>query len=149
MQCLIMKYNFEVPGWCRQSSWDYPGYKKFFSRVRHAARSFVGQRPTRLHYYWAAPFRARPVMISVFVCVEKRAPGGGKIRGSGTEKRCSHRWFHTIFLCTDPYTNNIFSTSPPLPQKPRGRCESRRLFALFEAFRSYRSHFTSFGIVWV
>ena len=22
---------------------------------------------------------------------------GGKTRGSGTEKRCSHKWFHTIF----------------------------------------------------
>ena len=36
------------------------------------------------------------------VGAEKRPPGGGKTRGSGTEKRCSHKWFHRIFPCTDP-----------------------------------------------
>ena len=126
MQCLIMKLILKSLVGAGSPVEITLGYKKFFSRVRHAARTFVGLRPTRLH---------------------KRAPGEGKTRGSGTEKRCPDRWFHTIFPCTNPYTNNIFSTSPPLPQKPRRRCESGRLFALFEAFRSYRNHFTSFGIV--
>ena len=58
----------------------------------------------------------------------KRSPGGGKTRGSGTEKRCAHKWFHTIFPCMDPCTN-IFRTlsPPPPPQKPGRLCESREL----------------------
>ena len=48
------------------------------------------------------------------VCAKKRSPGGGKTRGSGTEKRCSHKWFHTIFPCTDSCTNTFCTSSPPL-----------------------------------
>ena len=103
------------------------GYKKFFSRVRHAARSFVGRRPTR---------------------PQKRAPRGGKTRGSGTEKRCPDRWFHTIFPART-LTRIIFLV-PRLrsPRNPEGvanqegylRCSKRfdhigvtlQVLALFE-----------------
>ena len=63
------------------------------------------------------------------VCVEKWPPGGGKTRGSGTEKRCSHKWFHRIFPCTDPCTNTFCTSQKALRTW-------RRLFALFEAIRS-------------
>ena len=39
------------------------------------------------------------------VSAEKRTPGKGKTRGSGTKKQWSFKWFHTIFPCTDPCTN--------------------------------------------
>ena len=52
------------------------------------------------------PFRVAQLLIRFsVVCAKKRSPGGGKTRGSGTEKRCSHKWFHTIFPCTDSCTN--------------------------------------------
>ena len=86
------------------------------------------------------------------VSAEKRTPGEGNTRGSGTEKRWSYNWFHTIFPCTDPCTN-IFCTPPPpsppslLPRNPEGvanqgylRCSKR-----FD----HRSHFMSFVIVLV
>ena len=103
------------------------GYKKFFSRVRDVARTFVGRRLTRLH---------------------KRAPGGGKTRGSGTEKRCPDRWFRTISLART-LTRIIFLV-PGLrsPRNPEGvanqegylRCSKRfdhigvtlQVLALFE-----------------
>ena len=43
---------------------------------------------TNCTHYWAAP-QAQ----SSIVGAEKRPPGGGKTRGSGTEKRCSHKCF--------------------------------------------------------
>ena len=46
-------------------------------------------------------------------CAEKRSPGGGKTRGSGTKKRCSHKCFHMIFPCTDSCTNTFCTSSPP------------------------------------
>ena len=46
----------------------------------------------------------------------KTALRGGKTRGSGTEKRCSHKWFHMIFSCTNPCTDT-FCTSSALPLK--------------------------------
>ena len=66
--------------------------------------------------YWAACAAQVKIRFSVFGA-EKRPPGGGKTRGSGIEKRCSHKWFHRIFPCTDPCTNN-FCTSSPLSSPP-------------------------------
>ena len=62
-------------------------------------------------YYWAACASSLSV-----VCGEKRPSGGGKTRRSGTEKRCSHKWFHMIFSCTNPCTDT-FCTSSALPLK--------------------------------
>ena len=41
--------------------------------------------------YWAACAAQVKIRFSVFGA-EKRPPGGGKTRGSGIEKRCSHKW---------------------------------------------------------
>ena len=47
---------------------------------------------------------------------QKLVARGGKTRGSGTEKRCSHKWFHMSFSCTD-----TFCTLSALPLKnPQG-----------------------------
>ena len=52
----------------------------------------------KMHYYWAAPFQGmRSYLFGFRFSVQKNSlPGGGKTRGSGTEKRCSHKWFHTV-----------------------------------------------------
>ena len=52
----------------------------------------------KMHYYCAAPFRARAVIYSGFwSSVQKNGLlVGWKTRGSGTKKRCSHKWFHTV-----------------------------------------------------
>ena len=82
------------------------------------------------------PFRVAQLLIRFsVVCAKKRSPGGGKTRGSGTEKRCSHKWFHTIFPCTDSCTNTFCTSSPPLETQKALRTW-RRLFALFKAIRS-------------
>ena len=62
-----------------------------------------------------------PVINWVFGRLRRKtAIRGGKTRGSGTEKICSHRWFHMIFSCTEPCTDT-FCTSSPLPLKnPQG-----------------------------
>ena len=57
--------------------------------------------------YWAACAAQVKIRFSVFGA-EKRPPGGGKTRGSGNEKRCSHKWFHRIFPCTDPRTEERY-----------------------------------------
>ena len=57
----------------------------------------------------------RPVIKWAFG-VKKWSPGGGKTRGSGTEKRCSHKWFHMSFSCTNPCTDT-FCTSSAFPLK--------------------------------
>ena len=66
------------------------------------------------------PFQGCPVLIRFsVVCVEKRSPEGGKTRGSGTDKRCSHKWFHRIFPCRDPCRNTSCTSSlPPPPRNP-------------------------------
>ena len=81
-------------------------------------------------YYWAA-CRTSPVEISVFghLC-RKRTPGGGKTRGSCTEKPCSQKWFRRIFPCTDPCTN-IFCSSP--------RPETRKALQIKKAICVVRS----------
>ena len=71
--------------------------------------------------------------------VEKWPPGGGKTQGSGTEKLCSHKWFHTIFPCTDPCTNTFCTSSPP-PQKPRRRCEPEEGYLRCSKRFDHRSH---------
>ena len=45
---------------------------------------------------------------------KNRPPAGWKTRGSSTEKRCSHKWFHSIFPCTDSCTNTFCTSSPKL-----------------------------------
>ena len=86
--------------------------------------------------YWDAPFWVRLVIISVFgrlsrkTVIMRRRVRGEKTRGSATEKRCSPKWLHTIFPCT-----NI----PPDPHRnPALRCSKR-----FD----HRSHLISFVIV--
>ena len=73
----------------------------------------------------------------------KTVPRGGKTRGSCTEKRCSHKWFHMIFPCTDSCTNTFCTSSrlhPPSPPETQKALRTwRRLFALFEAIRSWES----------
>ena len=44
---------------------------------------------------------------------------GGKTRGSGTEKRCAHKWFYTIFPFMDPCTNIFCTLSPHSSPPPR------------------------------
>ena len=63
------------------------------------------------------PPGVRPVINSVFgrLCRKTYSRGREDMR-SGTDKLCSLKWSHTIFPCTDPYTN-IFCISPLLPQK--------------------------------
>ena len=92
--------------------------------------------------YWGLPpFRVAQLLIRFsVVCAKKRSPGGGKTRGSGTEKRCSHKWFHTIFPCTDSCTNTFCTSSPPLETQKALRTW-RRLFASFEVIRSEESHY--------
>ena len=52
------------------------------------------------------------------ICTEKRSPGGGKARGFSTQKRCSHKWFHTIFPYTDlPRIFFVPRLRPPDTQK--------------------------------
>ena len=89
-------------------------------------------------------FQGRPVII---VSVLKRCPGGGKTRGSGTSKRCSHKWFHRIFPCTDPCTN-IFCTSPLLPWNSEGVAKKaiRNYLRCSKRF-DHRSRYISFVIV--
>ena len=71
------------------------------------------------YHYWAARQAQSQIWFSV-VCGEKRPPRGGKTRGSCTEKRCFHKWFHMIFPCTEPCTDTFY-TSSPLPLKnPQG-----------------------------
>ena len=59
------------------------------------------------------------------VRVEKQAPGGGKTRGSGTKKRCSHKWFHTVQCSLARTLAQIFFVPclcpprPPPTPKPR------------------------------
>ena len=67
------------------------------------------------------PFQGCPVLIRFsVVCAEKRSPEGGKTRGSGTDKRCSHKWFHRVFSCMNPCTDT-FCTLSALPLKnPQG-----------------------------
>ena len=48
----------------------------------------------------------------------KTVPRGGKTRGSCTEKRCSHKWFHMIFPCTDSCTNTFCTSSSLHPHSP-------------------------------
>ena len=57
----------------------------------------------------------RPVIKWAFG-IKKWCPGGGKTRGSSTEKRCSHKWFHMSFSCTNPCTDT-FCTSSAFPLK--------------------------------
>ena len=69
-------------------------------------------------FNWAAPFRAAQLKIRFsVVCAEKQSSGGGKTRGSGTEKRRSHKWFLKILPYTDPCTNTFCTLSPP-PRNP-------------------------------
>ena len=66
----------------------------------------------------SCPFPSKPVYKFGFR--RFRSPGGGKTRGSGTEKRCSHKWFHMSFSCTEPCTDT-FCTLSALPLKnPQG-----------------------------
>ena len=52
--------------------------------------------------------------------VEKWSPGGGKTRGSGTKKRCSHKWFHMSFSFTEPYTDTFCTSSARPLKNPQG-----------------------------
>ena len=99
----------------------------------------------KIHYYWAAPFRACTVIYLGFQSsVQKNGLlMGGKTRGSGTKKRCSHKWFRIVW-CTLALTLAriiFFVQCTSLPQKPRRCCESIRLFVLFQAIWSYESLF--------
>ena len=88
-------------------------------------REVSGNEIEKYAIYWAAPFRAAQLYIRFsIVCAEKRSPGGGKTRGSGTEKRCSRKWFHTIFPCTDSCTNTFCTSSPPTP--PEGAANLKK-----------------------
>ena len=99
------------------------------------------------------PFQGCPVINSVFgrLC-RKTVPGGRKTRESGTKKRCSHKWFHMIFPCTDPCMNTFCTSSPPPPppsppQKPRRRCEPAEGYLRCSKRFHHRSHSFSFVIV--
>ena len=57
-----------------------------------------------MSYYSAAPPNgARPVINSIFgrLC-RKTYSGGREDTRSGTEERCSHKWFHTILPLIAP-----------------------------------------------
>ena len=88
------------------------------------------------------PFQGCPVLIRFsVVCAEKRSPEAGKTRGSGTDKRCSHKWFHRIFPCRDPCRNTSCTSSlPPPPQKPRRRCEPEESYLRCSKRFDHRSH---------
>ena len=68
-----------------------------------------------------------------------RSPGGGKTRRSGTEKRCSHKWFHIIFSCTNPCTDT-FLTRLRSPWKPTRRCEPKEGYLRCSKRFDHRSH---------
>ena len=65
------------------------------------------------YIYWAA-CGARPIMISVLGCLRRKTYSRGREdTRSGTEKRCSHKWFRSILPC-----KNIFLL--PSPGNPEG-----------------------------
>ena len=91
-------------------------------------------------FYWAACAAQSSIWFSV-VGAEKRPPGGGKTWGSGTEKRCSHKWFHRIFPCTNPCTDTFCTSSPPpTPQKPRRPCQPEEGYLHCSKRFDHRSH---------
>ena len=90
-------------------------------------------------YYWAAPFRAAQLTIRFFgrLC-RKTAPGGGRTRGSGTEKRSSHVNGFIRFSLARTLARILFEPRlrPRPPETQKALRTWRRLFALFEAIRS-------------
>ena len=76
--------------------------------------------------------------------------GGGKTRGSGTEKRCSHKWFHKVsydfLLHRISHEYFLYLVSAP-PEKPRRRCEPEEGYLRCSKRFDHRSHFISFVIV--
>ena len=75
-------------------------------------------------YYWAAPLRAAQLTIRFFgrLC-RKTAPGGGRTRGSGTEKRSSHVNGFIRFSLARTLARILFEPRlrpPPAPRNPEG-----------------------------
>ena len=69
----------------------------------------------------------------------------GKTRASGTKKRCSHKWFHRIFPCTNTFCTSSppLRPSPPPPPhpKPRRRCEPEENYLRCSKRFDRKSHF--------
>ena len=63
-----------------------------------------------------------------------------------TEERCSHKWFHTIFLCTDACTNIFFYLALAPPENPEGVANQEGYLRCLKRFGD-RSHFRSFVTV--
>ena len=97
----------------------------------------------KMHYYWAVPFRARAVIYLGFGCLCRKTVSRGEGRHEGLVPRndvlTSGFILYKLFPCSDPFMN-IFWYNVPTPrplQKPRRRCESIRLFALFKAIHAH------------
>ena len=89
--------------------------------VYQKASVFMPTNKKRFCFITGLPLSGRPVINSVFgrLC-RKTVPRGREDTRSGTERRCSHKWFHTIFPCTDPSTNTFCTCPPPRPRNPEG-----------------------------
>ena len=116
---------------------------KFLRRHLHQIqRNWAGRNRVWIHGSLLGCLCGPVIRFSV-VGVEKRSSGGGKTRGSGTEKRCSHQWFHMIFSCTDPDKDykDTFCTSSLLPLKnPQGVANLKKAICVVRKRFDHRSH---------
>ena len=113
--CLRIQYTRKLQFLCRQIKNDY-------------------------FYYWAALSGLPSYKFGFRSSVQKNGARGRQDTRSGTERRCSHKWFHTIFPCTDPSTNTYCTCPPPPPQKPRRRCEPEGSYLRYLKRFDHRSH---------
>ena len=95
------------------------------------------------------PRGARPVINSVFgrLC-GKTYSGGREDTRSGTEERCSHKWFHTIFPLIVPTLMHEYFLYLALapPENPEGAANQEGYLRCLKRFDD-RSHFSSFVTV--
>ena len=125
-------------------------YQSIFKNCIYFAIHFLLSHSSFHHFYWAAPFRARPVICSVFGCLCRITVFRGR-----EDTRVWHR--ETMFSevvsydfpgpCTDPCTIIFHTSPPPPPRNPEGVAIKRGNTLRCSKRFNHRSHFISFVIV--